>query len=265
MISSNLITYIDRYVLKGRQGMKILDMGPQNAINMTVEYLSDFLRRYGRSESRDSIPMLAQKFHEASIIKPGVRTLFLGEVVDHTTHEYRSIDVCPGHNTTIVDLNETKLPGAFAGYFDLVLNLGTTEHIVNQFNSFAAIHEATAVGGHMLHQVPSAGWHNHGYFCYHPLFFKELAEANDYEIVDIFWTPAQPHWFKDVEIPIREEMKPFERDTDLRQTLYAEGQLPTFNINVLAKKTRSSPFKVGLEIATTHAQLDPEVHAFYKR
>tara|TARA_R110000868_G_scaffold357282_1_gene618732 strand:- start:387 stop:1184 length:798 start_codon:yes stop_codon:yes gene_type:complete len=265
MISSNLITYIDEFVFKGRQGLSVLDMGPQNAINLTPEYIADFLNRYGRPESQANVLDLAQKFHDSSMIKPGVRTLFLGEVFDHTTHEYLSIDVCPGHNTTIIDLNKAAIPVSFRQRFDLVLNLGTTEHIVNQFNSFAAIHEATKTGGYMLHQVPTAGWHNHGYFCYHPLFFKDIVAANGYELLDMFWTPAQPHWLKDVEIPIREEMRPFDKTTDLRTTLYGEGLLPTFNINVLIKKTSNAPFKVALEIATTHAQLDPEISKAYSR
>lgn len=264
MISSNLITYIDQYVLKGRQNLHILDMGPQNAINMTPEYLEDFLNRYGNLEGRRNVRELARKFHEQSLIKPGVRTLFLGEVMDFTTFTYESIDVCPGHNTTILDLNTTPVPANFRDKFDLVLNLGTTEHIVNQMNSYAAIHESTKVGGYMLHQVPTSGWHNHGYFCYHPLFFNDLAAANGYEMLDIFWTPAQPHWLKDVEIPIREEQRPFDRNTDLRQTLYANGQLPTFNINVLARKTKNAEFKVALEIATTHAQLDPHISKNYR-
>lgn len=265
MISSNLITYIDEFVFKGRQGLSVLDMGPQNAINLTPEYIADFLNRYGHAESQAIMLELAQKFHDSSMIKPGIRTLFLGEVMDHTTHEYLSIDVCPGHNTTIVDLNKAPIPESFRQRFDLVLNLGTTEHIVNQFNSFAAIHEATKIDGYMLHQVPSAGWYDHGYFCYHPLFFKDIVAANDYELLDMFWTPAQPHWLKDVEIPIREEMRPFDKSTDMRTTHYGEGLLPTFNINVLAKKTNNAPFKVALEIATTHAQLDPEISKSYSK
>ncbi|MGV8996295.1 MAG: hypothetical protein ACOH12_05065 [Parvibaculaceae bacterium] len=264
MISSNLITYIDQYVFKGQQNLRVLDMGPQNAINMTPDYLEDFFNKYGTPDTKRNVHALAAKFHDSSLIKPGVRTLFLGEVMDCTTISYSSIDVCPGHNTTILDLNTTPIPEHFKNNFDLVLNLGTTEHIVNQMNSYAAIHDATKVGGYMLHQVPTSGWHNHGYFCYHPLFFKDLAEANDYDVLDMFWTPAQPHWLKDVEIPIREELRPFDRSTDLRKTLYVDGQLPTFNINVLVRKTKSAPFKVALEIATTHAQLDPEISKAYR-
>lgn len=264
MISSNLITYIDEFVLKGRQNVSILDLGPQNAISLKAEYIEDLLTRYGNEKAKLRVKELSLKFQEDSNIKPGVRTLFLGEVLDHTTHEYLSIDVCPGHNTLILDLNKKSLPTDYQNRFDLVLNLGTTEHIVNQFNSYEAIHQATKVGGYMLHQVPTAGWHNHGYFCYHPLFFKDIAEANGYELLDMFWTPAQPHWLKDVEIPIREELRPFDRSTDLRKTIFAEGQLPTFNINVLTRKLKDKPFKVALEIATTHAQLDPEVSKDYR-
>jgi hypothetical protein len=258
------MTYIDKYVLKGQLGLAILDMGPQNPISLTSEYLNDFLERYGSEDAKENMAALVEELRESSIIKPGVRTLFLAEILDHTELGYESIDVCPGHNTTIVDLNAESLPKKFDGMFDLAMNFGTTEHIFNQYQSFEAMHEATKVGGHMLHQVPTAGWTNHGYFCYHPLFFRELAEANGYIIEDMFWTPAQPHFLKDVDVPIREEMFPYETGTDLRKTMYAEGQIPTFNINVLYRKKNAKKFRVGLEIATTHAPLDANVASSYK-
>jgi hypothetical protein len=44
-------------------------------------------------------------------------------------------------------LNHEPTPQKFVGDFDLVVNFGTTEHLLNQYNAFKVIHDATKVGG----------------------------------------------------------------------------------------------------------------------
>jgi hypothetical protein len=40
-------------------------------------------------------------------------------------------------------------------------------------------------GGMMYHEVPAFGHIDHGFFGYQPKFFHRLAQANDYEIVQL--------------------------------------------------------------------------------
>ena len=67
--------------------------------------------------------------------------------------------------------------------FDLIINTGTLEHVFNQGQAFKTVHEHCAVNGVMMHAVPWTGWVNHGFFCYQPCFFHDLAGANGYEIL----------------------------------------------------------------------------------
>ena len=83
-----------------------------------------------------------------------------------------------------VDLNVSKLPLEHRNKYDLVTNMGTTEHIFNQARAFEAIHDATKIGGIMLHAVPCNGFFNHGLIKYEPKFFLYLAHSNRYEIVE---------------------------------------------------------------------------------
>ncbi|MGA8495613.1 MAG: hypothetical protein WB764_09035 [Xanthobacteraceae bacterium] len=84
-----------------------------------------------------------------------------------------------------IDLNSGRVPSRYRGAFDLAINAGTTEHIANQGNVFAAIHALVRAGGLMYHQVPAFGNIDHGFFGYQPKFFHRLAKANDYEIVHL--------------------------------------------------------------------------------
>jgi hypothetical protein len=84
-----------------------------------------------------------------------------------------------------VDLNEGQVRPDCQSAFDLAINAGTTEHVANQGNAFAAIHTLTRRGGLMYHQVPAFGNIDHGFFGYQPKFFHRLAELNDYEIVHL--------------------------------------------------------------------------------
>lgn len=72
------------------------------------------------------------------------------------------------------------------GIFDLVTNNGTGEHIFNQASVFEWAHALCKPGGMMLHVLPWTGYLNHGFFSYHPVLFRDLAGANDYEIVALY-------------------------------------------------------------------------------
>jgi hypothetical protein len=77
------------------------------------------------------------------------------------------------------------VPAEYRCTFDLVTNIGTTEHVTDQINAFRVIHEFAKPGANFLHSVPFAGYFNHGLYNYHPIFFVFLASANEYEIVHL--------------------------------------------------------------------------------
>jgi hypothetical protein len=92
---------------------------------------------------------------------------------------YASIDIDGSPDAIALDLNFDN-PDNLAGKHDVVTNCGTTEHIANQLNAFKVIHDLTAPGGVMIHNVPSQGGFNHGLINYTPKFFWSLARSNNY-------------------------------------------------------------------------------------
>jgi hypothetical protein len=73
--------------------------------------------------------------------------------------------------------------------WDIVTNFGTSEHLFNQFAFMKNCHDLTKPGGLSLHVVPISSGMDHGLFNYHPTFFRSLAIANNYEIIDFRYIP----------------------------------------------------------------------------
>src|SRR5262249_19100628 len=69
--------------------------------------------------------------------------------------------------------------------FDLVTNLGTTEHVINQWNAFRIAHDLTKPGGVMIHNLPCQGNFTHGLVNYTPKFFWYLARSNNYTVLEM--------------------------------------------------------------------------------
>jgi len=117
-----------------------------------------------------------------------------------------------GVDALVHDLNE---PLRLDEDFDIVINTGTSEHVFDQRQLMTTIHDHCVQGGLMVHAAPWQGWEDHGFYSYQPCFFRDLARANDYEVLYAqTWTFAAP-----------------------------DGPRSTM-IYVALKKTREAPFRV---------------------
>jgi len=103
-----------------------------------------------------------------------------------------------------LDLNYSALSNPeIESSFDVVTNQGFSEHVFNQHAVFEAIHHCCKRAGLMFHVLPCQGWadndgYGHGFYQYQPNFFRHLALANNYTILDIEISPFSPddHLFK---------------------------------------------------------------------
>jgi len=95
--------------------------------------------------------------------------------------QYIAFDLNSEMGAVPLDLN---LPVAEQGHsyqYDLVVNNGTSEHLINQYQVFKNMHDLCVFDGIMLNVVPFSPWINHGFFNYNPIFFRDLILANNYE------------------------------------------------------------------------------------
>lgn len=105
--------------------------------------------------------------------------------VESLNKKHVSIDITGLDGSLPYDLNNLDLPNI--GEFDLVTNFGTTEHIEpNQYEPFKNIHKFCKLNGVMIHEVPAVGgWNGHCKFYYDENFFLQLADENNYEIIEL--------------------------------------------------------------------------------
>ena len=233
---------------------KILDIGPQNVYNILPNQIKKFVENQGQAVADDVLASEIERLVYFSTPRPEEQTTLLSEVTDLTPIEYNSFDVCAGLKTEFFDLNFDSIPEKYSEYYDLVLNFGTTEHIINQWNCFETIHDATKVGGAMYHRLPATGYLDHGYFTYTPLFFADLVRANDYELLDFFYTLASFDEPLQLGIDVRDAATLGSPHSG-PLTVF-ERRVPCFDVHVVLRKGRSRRFRCGLEIATAHAAVN---------
>jgi SAM-dependent methyltransferase len=164
---------------------RILDIGSQNLYYLQEDQARKFLHNAGRKMTPE-VWFQVQSIIRRSDPEASGPTSFLGELLELAGFEYVSLDLCAGYRTDICDMNHQPVPFRLRGQFDLVLNVGTTEHILNQLNGFSIMHDALKVGGYIYSILPTSGYLDHGYFTYTPKFYRDLAEANGYEFIEHF-------------------------------------------------------------------------------
>ena len=139
-----------------------------------------------------------------------------------------------GQDTALrLDLNfplNNPLPKA---PFDVVMNIGTLEHVFNIAQGFRTVHDVTRVGGLMLHSSPFIGWPDHGFYSVHPTLFFDLAYSNGYKILHMACGEIQP--LNQVVLETRE---------DVIKMLVNLKSSRSRMLCCVMKKTREEPFRI---------------------
>lgn len=113
---------------------------------------------------------------------------------EHHGMLHTSVDINGEDGALPLDLRKPELFYDFRSRYDVLTNLGVTEHvepIVNQYECFSIIHDVVRPGGIMIHMVPdveeldvSGAWTKHCSIYYQKEFFTELTEACNYTILE---------------------------------------------------------------------------------
>ena len=223
---------------------KILDIGSSNLYQADASGLETFAKSFGRSLDAQLAQRLAAGSAYGGVTK---NESFVGELLEHIGLDYLSFDIANGYHTQKFDLNVEHLPSKLRSTFDVVLNYGTTEHIFDQLNSFRVIHDAVKVGGHIVHQLPAAGHIRHGYFCYTPRFFFDLAGHNEYEIVHFSYNGPIPG--PDIHQIVRDYAAYFPALTKNDNAL--SRSIEDLSLDIVLKKIRDLPLRLPVETSTS--------------
>lgn len=100
-----------------------------------------------------------------------------------------AIDLHGGPAAHRLDLNR---PINLGRQFDIVLNLGTIEHVFNVAQAMETLHDHTRPGGLMVHGMPLSGWLEHGFYSFNSTFYFDLARANGYGVEIALYAELEP-------------------------------------------------------------------------
>lgn len=124
--------------------------------------------------------------HEQGLASFDIAKIFLRAVFEHRSMEAIDLD---GRDSHRFDLN---YPVSLDKTYDVVMNLGTAEHVFNVFQFFKTMHDLTAPGGLMFNEMPFSGWVDHGFYSFHPTFYFDLAAINNYDAPVIAYVELAP-------------------------------------------------------------------------
>lgn len=161
-------------------GNRLLEFGLSDLSFSTKEMMvADFASRMSMPDAQ----RLVDGMLNGSQIKPyAVKEYYQSLGFD----EYFSIDLLDSRDTIKMDLNfPIHMNELDTDGFDVVANMGTSEHLFNPGNSFITAHNLTNIGGLIVSYLPVMGHVNHGFYNIHPMLLIEIAKANKYEVINI--------------------------------------------------------------------------------
>jgi hypothetical protein len=172
--------------------------------------------------------------------------------------EYAAIDIDGSPGSVPLDLNFDDVPKKLKKRFQLVTNLGTTEHVANQLQAFKIIHDLTAHGGVMIHNLPTQGFMNHGLVNYNMKFFWMLARSNGYKwIHSDFTLTDKPYGLPE---NIANDVRNFEASIDQRTKNY---EAMDCGITVAMQKVIDIEFVPPIDVPTGTVVTDKNLLSRY--
>lgn len=255
-VSEIFLQYLDGKGIFDGPGIRVMDIGAQNYYLGTSDYVQDFVGRHGGADKGDDIAAFAAEMQAGGIAEDGGfrNDAFLGDLLVRAGIDYTSLDVFERPRNIVADLNHFMVPDDLRQRYDVVLNFGTTEHILNQYNCFKVIHELCKVDGWIFHQVPVLGLIDHGYFTYSPVFFIALAQMNRYRVEEMWFSGPgkETGFFEPMRIEPEGARLPDLPRNDVER--WEAVRVPGGVVNVLLRRMKRAQFRAPLELSTAVAE-----------
>jgi SAM-dependent methyltransferase len=161
-------------------GGDVLEIGEANWYgDVGVLDLQKDIQEFAPEERRGALEVRL-----GELIKRTPAPLFdIAKVVWETFLHPASLTAIDFHGTADALRLDLNKPIDLQRQFDVVMNLGTVEHVFNVAQAMQTIHDHTRPGGLMIHGMPLSGWVEHGFYAFNSTFYFDVARANGYEVV----------------------------------------------------------------------------------
>ena len=174
-------TQILKYAGRGGEFKQknILMLGKQD-VNFRCGKLKEVLSRRGFQYRKnivdiDDIDNSNKKIDSYDLFK----ILGFEEVHALDISEYEGADI-------IMDLAIESIEDKYRNRFDFIYDGGVLEHIFNAPQAIINISQMLKIGGRVIHDIPVAGWVDHGFYSFSPTFLIDYYTNNGFFINDIY-------------------------------------------------------------------------------
>ena len=163
-IRRHSLEFIHEVIDKLKDDVEMLDMGNTYIKGNAIDYI------------KENYEMEGFNYVDGNVISKEYFTA-LG-------YKHTSIDLNQKENAMSIDMRKPIIEDNIINKFDVILDIGTSEHIEYQYMNFKNLYDMCKTGGLFIHVLPREGyWKKHCKYKYNFDFFKQLAKRNEYEIL----------------------------------------------------------------------------------
>ena len=94
----------------------------------------------------------------------------------------------------LLNLNE-PVPDEHAGQFDVILDIGTLEHLFDVATALANLVKMLKTGGQLILIVPASNAIDHGFYMFSPTLLFDYFKANGFDSFDCYLRTGQVNFF----------------------------------------------------------------------
>ena len=156
----------------------ILEIGEHNWYgDLNAKVLFDDIKLFAKESQKDDLTVELK-----SILKDSSQTMLfdIAKIFYKVFFHAECIEAIDLHGTSSAMRLDLNLPHDLGKKYDLIVNLGTAEHVFNVYQVFRSIHEWLKKDGIVFHHLPMYGEVDHGFYNFHPTFYFDLSLANKY-------------------------------------------------------------------------------------
>ena len=232
-------------------GGDILELGEANWYgDVDLKILSQDIAKYA---APDRQPALLASLQE-TVAANGKWVLWdIAKIYWETFLQPKSVTAIDFHGTEKALQLDLNGPVDLGRKFDIVMNIGTLEHVFNVAQGFKTVHDHTRPGGFMLHGMPFTGWIEHGFYNFNPTIIWDLAASNGYRVEMFIYSEIKPP--KMVHLTEREQVRKMAKNRQIGENamLYA----------VLRRPEEEKPFQLPMQGFYAES-ISPEAKAAWK-